>query len=263
MKGYTILFVVVLFFFNCAKKIEGSASAAFSPGAYETVTPMQPPPPSVPSPIPTPEVPLQIEEGEKYLWGVGASNLKPFIVLGYSTPDSGLGVAINGIPFSGLKIQYNMIGVDISYMKRTLGGTRSYLGLGLGGGGVYSEDYNFSEEGRRNEFFGGHGYGLMHLSHTPTASKINLFMNFRLGYYYFRSSYLKSVSKELSKTKPYIKEKDKFGGLFVVPAVGLPTRIIEEKISLIIEINTPLSAALLLEPDLHPFVPSFTFVFVY
>ena len=243
---------------SCAKEIKGAGSGAM--------------PPSVAS------IPINIifasgyefaEKDKSSLFGIGAWNLKPSLMVGYVMDDSILGFGVSGILFSGLKIEYGTGVGDVSYMKIGMKGKSSFLAFGGGVGAVYSEDYNFSERARKHKFVGGHFYGLAHFYTQAEGSSIGFYINLRPGYYHYFSTFLKKVAEEMREKEikedgsPTIKVKDNFGGLFFSPAFGMVARAINGRVGLIFDLNLPLSAALIFEPDLHPYVPSFNFALVF
>ena len=118
-------FSLSMFFLNsCAKKVEGAASGSLPQSASVSVSV------SLPTNLmfaPTPEV---LERRENFVFGIGAWNLKPFLISGYLMEDSVLGLGASVIPFSGLRIEYFSSGGDFSYMKIGLRGQNSFLGYG-------------------------------------------------------------------------------------------------------------------------------------
>jgi hypothetical protein len=254
-----ISFALLMFFLSsCAKKVEGAASGSLPQSASVSVSV------SLPTNLmfaPTPEV---LERRENFVFGIGAWNLKPFLIAGYLMEDSVLGLGASVIPFSGLRIEYFSVGGDFSYMKIGLRGESSFLGFGGGVGGMYSRDYNFSEKGISNTFYGGNFYGMAHLYTQAEGSSVGFYINLRAGYYHYYSTFLKKVSEQIKQTEdPYAKVKNNFGGLFFTPAIGMTARIVGGRAGLIFELNLPLTAALIFEPDLHPYVPSFNFALVF
>jgi hypothetical protein len=110
-------FSLSMFFLNsCAKKMEGAASGSLPQSASVSVSVF------LPTNLmftPTPEV---LERRENFVFGIGAWNLKPFLIAGYLMEDSVLGPGASVIPFSGLRIEYFSVGGDFSYMKIGLRG---------------------------------------------------------------------------------------------------------------------------------------------
>jgi hypothetical protein len=251
-------FSFLLFFLNsCATETKGAASGSLPQSASVSASV------SLPTNLmfaPTPEV---LERRENFVFGIGAWNLKPFLIAGYLMEDSVLGLGASVIPFSGLRIEYFSVGGDFSYMKIGLKGQNSFLGYGGGLGGMYSRDYNFSEKGQRNTFYGGNFYGMAHLYTQAEGSSVGFYINLRAGYYHYYSTFLKKLAEQMKQEDQYVKVKNNFGGLFFTPAIGMTARIVGGRAGLIFELNLPLSAALIFEPDLHPYVPSFNFALVF
>ncbi len=233
---------------SCAKEIKGAGSASLSLAAYEVSAP------------PTTEFLFQ-KKGLRF--GLGASNLRPFLVLGYVGEKFGVGMGLGGLTHSGLKSSYSVGVGDISFIHRTLSAERSLLGLGGGLGGALAKDYNFSEQGKTHHLRELHGYGLFHLAYSPMNSKMTLFFAFKIGAYLISSTYLRDQAEKLKNEDPYIRVKETFSGFLFGPTFGMQFSIIENKALLSFNLSIPLSSALFVEPDLHPYVPSLNFVLVY
>jgi hypothetical protein len=237
---------LLMFFLNsCAQELRGAASGTLPQIAS-----------SLPSWMLIPTTPE--ETGRKFVFSVGLQNFKPFLGAGYLMKDSVVALGVSGISFIGLEVEYDSISGDISYMNTPLKSKNTFLGFGGGFGGIFSRDRNYSEEGKTHRFAGINPYLMTHLYTQAEGSPVGFYFNLRIGYYHYASTFLKKLAEERG-----IPAKDTFNGLFFTPAIGIIARIIGGKAGLVFEINTPLTGALIYEPIIHPYVPSFNFAFVF
>ncbi len=249
------VFVSSSLFLSCAKKVEGAGSASVAPSTNEIV-------------------PLLLydyqssakgkeEEDRNFRFGFGAANLRPYLILSYKFSDSLVGLGVGGIIFSGLGREYNVGTADLSYIKRYLSGKSSLLALGVGLGGTYATDYNFSRKGKRSYLGEGHIYGQVYISTKIPDSNFGFFFNFRLGGFFLESPVIRDISEELSKSDENIKVKKSISGLLFIPSAGFNWTMIDNKVIGYVGLVLPLSTFLIFEPELHPYVPSLNFAFIF
>ena len=241
-----ISFASLMFFLNsCAKGLKGAASGTLPQIAS-----------SLPSWMLIPTTPE--ETGRKFVFAIGLQNFKPFLGAGYLMKDSVVALGVSGISFIGLEVEYDSISGDISYMNTPLKSKNTFLGFGGGFGGIFSQDHNYSEEGKTHRFAGINPYLMTHLYTQAEGSAVGFYFNLRIGYYHYASTFLKKLAEERG-----VPAKDTFNGLFFTPAIGVIARTIGGRAGLVFEINVPLTGALIYEPIIHPYVPSFNFAFVF
>ncbi len=243
-------FSLFIFLASCAREMRGAGSISL------------PQPISEPFIYPAYEL-LPVIEG--FSFGFGASNLKPYLFGGYSHRETTFGITVAGIPFSGIRIKYYSGSADISGSKTIISEESGRFAVGLGLGGNLASDENFSEEGKRHSISELHSYLSSVLSWWPNPdSSLSMFLSFKLGYYYVKSTFLRSLlEKKQQEGEIQLREvTDNFSGLFFTPSAGLMGGAIGGKIGWFLSLSLPLSAALIYEPDLHPFVPSLNFGFI-
>jgi len=239
----------LLFFSGCAKEIRGAGSVAL------------PQPISEPLLYPTYEI---SPEQEGFKFGFGASNLKPFLFAGYSKSNFVGGLALTGIPYSGVNIVYNTIGGDLSFSYALIEAKSGRFFIGGGLGGIFAKDENYSEEGKSHSIFEVNPYLSSVISvKLAGTERTFFFFSFRLGFYWVKSSYLKSWLEKKKEEGEITKITDTFSGLFFSPSMGFVGSILDGKVGWSVSLAVPLSSALLYKPELHPFVPTLTFGFIF
>lgn len=249
------VFVSSLFLSSCAKKVEGAGSASVAPSTNEIVPLLLYDYQSVAE--------GKAEEDRDFRFGLGAANLRPYLIFSYKFSDSLVGLGVGGVIFSGLSREYNVGTSDLSYIKRWISGKSSLLAFGIGLGGAYATDYNFSREGKRTYLGEAHIYGQMYISTKIPDSNFGFFFNFRLGGFFLESPVIQDISQELSQSDKNIRVKKSISGLLFIPSFGFNWTMIDNKVIGYAGLVLPLSAFLLFEPDLHPYVPSLNFAFVF
>lgn len=254
----SVVFLLLVFFVlqACAKKMEGAGSASVPPSVSESLQAM--PPPS--------DIYDQVEAEKKtgFRIAFGASNLRPYFAGVYFGENTSFGFGVGGILFSGLTRVYNVVTGDLSFITKRIKGRYSFMGLGAGLGGAYAHDENWSRRGQRTYLMETHAYGQMHIGWKLPGSPLGVSLNFKLGGYYVRSPIFITIAQELKAAgEENVKETERLFGLYFTPSFGINWTMVDGKILSYVGLMVPLTSALIFEPYLHPYVPSFNFIFVF
>lgn len=248
-----ILFLLV----GCAKRMEGAGSASVIPPSSETITLT-----SIETLIETDKI--MEENKNEFKFGIGASNLRPYLIAGLRWRDYTVGLGLGGIIFSGLEKEYNVITSDLSLIIKIIKGKNAFMGVGGGIGGALASDLNWSREGQRTNLTEGHAYVQMNVAASPSGSSVSFSTNLRLGVFFIKTPVFLDIANELEQQgEKFLRKKDNIAGLTFIPSLGFNIPMVENKVFLYIGFTLPLTSFLIFEPDYHPYVPSFNFAFTF